>query len=91
MTAPQATREEIESPYAWLRLVVSLLLMTLGGSGMYSMTVVLTHVQSEFGVQRADASFPYTLTMVGFGLGGIVMGRIADRFGVNWMVISGQP
>ena len=42
-----ATSDEIESPYAWLRLVVSLLLMTIGGSGMYSVTVVLPRIQSE--------------------------------------------
>jgi MFS family permease len=82
MTAIAATKKDIESPYAWMRLAVSLLLMTIGGSGMYSVTVVLPAIQREFGVARADASLPYTLTMIGFGLGGILMGRLADRFGV---------
>src|SRR5688500_1444985 len=77
-----ARNPEIESPYAWMRLAVSLMLMTIGGSGMYSVTVVLPRIQQEFGVARADASLPYTLTMIGFGLGGILMGRLADRFGV---------
>lgn len=78
-----------ESPYAWLRLIVSLLLMTIGGSGMYSVTVVLPQIQAEFDVSRADASLPYTLTMVGFGLGGILMGRLSDRFGVVTPIIIG--
>jgi MFS family permease len=83
MNTLTATREEaIESPYAWMRLAVSLLLMTIGGSGMYSVTVVLPRIQEEFGVARADASLPYTLTMIGFGIGGVLMGRLADRFGV---------
>ena len=43
-----------------MRLAVSLLLMTIGGSGMYSVTVVLPRIQAEFGVARADASLPYT-------------------------------
>jgi MFS family permease len=46
-------------------------------------------VQAEFGVARADASLPYTLLMVGFGLGGIVMGKLADRFGVMLPVMIG--
>jgi len=71
-----------ESPYAWARLSVALALMTLGGSGMYVISVALAPVQAEFGVTRADASFPYTMTMIGFGLGGILMGRLSDRFGV---------
>jgi hypothetical protein len=37
--------------------------MTIGGSGMYSMAVVLPPLQAEFGIARADASLPYTLTM----------------------------
>jgi MFS family permease len=82
MAGSPTTAQEIESPYAWMRLGVSLLLMTIGGSGMYSVTVVLPRIQADFGVDRADASLPYTLTMIGFGLGGILMGRLADRFGV---------
>jgi MFS family permease len=82
-------REWIESPYAWGRLAMSLLLMTIGGSGMYSITVVLPRMQQDFGIARGDASIPYTLTMVGFGLGGILMGRLADRFGVMVVVMLG--
>ena len=43
----------------------------------------------KFGVARADASLPYTLMMVGFGLGGILMGRLSDRFGVMVPVLIG--
>src|ERR671914_1172216 len=75
-------RSEPESPYAWLRLGAALALMTLGGSGMYGIAVALPPIQAEFGVTRGDASLPYTLTMLGFGVGGILMGRLADRFGV---------
>jgi MFS family permease len=89
MTNAPAPRSEIESPYAWFRLGVSLVLMTIGGSGMYSVTVVLPRIQSEFGVARGDASLPYTLTMIGFGLGGVLMGRLADRFGVLVPVLIG--
>ncbi|HTG97438.1 MAG TPA: MFS transporter [Burkholderiales bacterium] len=56
--------------------------MTIGGSGMYSMAVAIGPVQAEFSASRGEASLPYTLTMLGFGIGGILMGRLADRFGV---------
>jgi len=71
-----------DSPAAWLRLLASVALMVLGGCGMYVVVVVLPTVQAEFGVARGDASLPYTLTMVGFGIGSMLMGRIADRYGV---------
>jgi MFS family permease len=89
MMRAAAPAHEIESPYAWLRLAVSLLLMTIGGAGMYSVTVVLPRIQADFGVDRGAASLPYTLTMVGFGLGGILMGRLSDRFGVLVPVLLG--
>ena len=72
----------IDSPQAAWRLLTTLLLMLLGNSGMYVVSVVLPEVQTEFGVSRADASIPYTLSMLGFGIGGMWMGRWADRFGI---------
>ncbi len=85
----QSQVEQGESAYAWMRLMVSLALMTIGGAGMYSVTVVLPVIQREFAVARGDASLPYTLTMIGFGIGGIVMGKLSDRYGVMWPVLIG--
>src|SRR5262252_1919563 len=82
--------ETHESSYAWTRLAVALALMTLGGAGMYSMAVVLPPLQAEFGIARAEASFPFTLTMIGFGLGGVLMGKLSDRFGVIVPVLLGS-
>src|SRR5213595_824861 len=78
-----------ESPYAVMRLAASLVLMTLGGVAMYGVVVVLPLIQADFGVTRAEASLPYTLTMIGFGFGGILMGALADRFGVMVPVVVG--
>src|SRR5258706_8740615 len=78
-----------DSRYAWTRLFVTLALMTIGSGAMYVVAVVLPAVQAEFGVARADASLPYTLMMVGFGLGGIAMGKLADRFGIMPVVLIG--
>ncbi len=50
---------------------------------MYVVSVVLPEVQKEFGISRADASLPYTLMMLGFGAGGLAMGKLADKWGVH--------
>jgi MFS family permease len=86
MPAPHAA----DSRYAWTRLALVLALMTIGSGAMYIIAVVLPAVQAEFGVARADASLPYTLLMVGFGLGGVALGKIADRFGVMVVVLIGS-
>jgi MFS family permease len=52
---------------------------------MYVVSVVLQEVQKELGISRADASLPYTLMMLGFGAGagGLAMGKLADKWGVD--------
>jgi MFS family permease len=83
------TRHAPDSRYATTRLVVALALMTVGNGAMYVVPVVLPVIQREFGVGRAGASLPYTLLMIGFGLGGLLMGRLADRFGVMIPLLLG--
>jgi MFS family permease len=83
-----ATSDLIDSRAAWLRLAAALALSTLGGVGMWSVVVALPAIQAEFGVTRAAASFPYTLTMLGFGVGGIMMGRLSDRYGVRLPMVG---
>jgi len=72
----------LDSRHAWARLGISLLIATIGNVGMWAIIVIMPAVQAEFGIDRADASLPYTLTMVGFALGNLLIGRVVDRFGV---------
>jgi MFS family permease len=78
-----------ESPFAWIRLAICVVLSTLGGVSLWSVVVVLPAVQADFGVDRATASLPYTLAMIGFAIGGVVMGRMADRFGIMLPTLIG--
>ena len=79
----------VDSPQAWYRLIVVLILSIIVGVGMWSVVVVLPAVQTDFGVDRSGASIPYVLTMVGYGLGGVIFGRFSDRFGIFKTVIIG--
>jgi MFS family permease len=89
MTTLETSIHQADSRHAMVRLGLTLLVMTVGSSGMYVVSVMLPAVQAEFGVARADASLPYTLLMLGFGVGGVLMGRLADRFGVMWPLLIG--
>ncbi|HEY4252398.1 MAG TPA: MFS transporter [Roseomonas sp.] len=79
----------MDSAYAWWRLLAAVLLATIGGVGLWSIVVAMPAVQAEFGVARADASLPYTLTMLAFMGGGVLMGRLADRRGIMLPVLIG--
>jgi len=72
-----------------MRLGLAVLIATLGGVGMWSVPVSLPAVQAEFGIARAAASLPFTLTMVGFAFGGIALGRLADWRGVALPLMIG--
>ncbi|MBM86239.1 MAG: MFS transporter [Rhodospirillaceae bacterium] len=82
MSARPLAASRIDSPYAWGRLVFSLIIGTVGGVGLWSAVVVLPTTQELFEVDRGLASLPYTVTMVGIMAGNVIMGRLVDRLGV---------
>ncbi len=84
-----ATHPDIDGGFAWVRLAAGLALGTIGGVGMWSFAVALPAVQAEFGVSRGAASMPYAAIMLGFGFGGILMGRLSDRVGIFPPVLIG--
>ena len=78
-----------DSREAFVRLMATLAIMTIGASAMYVVPVILPAVQADFGVPRAQASTPYSLLMIGYGVGGFVMGRLADRHGLVAPIVLG--
>ena len=79
----------VDSSYAWMRLTAAVVLGTVGSVGMWSVPVALPAVQTSFGVARGDASLPFTLAMMGFAFGGVIMGRLSDRLGIVPPVAAG--
>src|SRR4051794_23708173 len=72
-----------DSPYAYVRLGLSILIATIVGAGMWAVIVVMPAVQAEFGADRAAASLPYTLMMLGLAGGSVFLGRLMDRAGIS--------
>lgn len=72
----------LDSAYSWRRLVLSIVISTIGSAGMWAIILVLPQVQEDFGIDRGDASLAYSATMIGFALGNFLIGRFVDRFGI---------
>jgi len=87
--AGRAEFDAVDSTYAWIRLFVALVLGTIGSVGMWSYVVALPPVQADFGILRNAASLPYTMAMIGFAFGGVVMGRLSDRYGIVFPAMLG--
>ena len=71
-----------DSRYAWGRLAVSMAAGTVASIGMWAIVLVLPQVQADFGLARGETSMAYTATMIGFGAGNLLLGRLVDRFGI---------
>jgi MFS family permease len=71
-----------DSRRAWTRLAVAVLIGSLGSVGMWSVVVALPVVQADYGATRGTASLAFTLVMLGFGSGGVLTGKITDRYGI---------
>jgi MFS family permease len=80
---------DVDGAAAWRRLLVSVLLSTIGGVGIWSSVVVLPAIELEFGLDRGGASLPYLATMIGIAAGGTLIGRMTDRFGMMPLMIMG--
>jgi MFS family permease len=71
-----------DSRQAWVRLALAVLIASIGAVGMWSVVVVLPTVQAEFSATRGAVSLATTMIFMGFGAGGVVTGKVTDRFGI---------
>jgi MFS family permease len=71
-----------DSGQAWLRLVLAVMIASVGAVGMWAIVVVMPTVQADFGATRGAVSLATTMVFMGFGAGGVGVGRITDRFGI---------
>ncbi|MFA3917649.1 MFS transporter [Ruegeria hyattellae] len=77
-----------DSRYSWFRLLITVLIGTVANVGIWAVIVIMPAVEAEFGASRADASLPFTLTMIGFALGNLFLGQMVDRLGVTRALIG---
>ncbi|WP_319547001.1 CynX/NimT family MFS transporter [Ruegeria conchae] len=77
-----------DSRYSWLRLLITLAIAMVVNVGMWAVVVVMPAIEADFGAGRAAASMPYTLTMIGFALGNMWLGKLVDNLGVTKALIG---
>lgn len=63
--------------------------MGAGFGGMTTVSSLIAPLEAEFGALRAEVSLAYTLITLGTALGGLVVGRLTDRFPSRPIVMAG--
>lgn len=79
----------VETRTSWVVATVSLAVMSIAFGAPYVAVVALKPIAADVGSARSVPALASALTWLGAGLGGIPLGRIADRFGARWTVILG--
>ena len=72
-----------ESRFAWLMLAVSVVIIGMAMGTLTSISVFLKPLVSEFGWLRGQTALAFTSGAIAMGLGGIVMGHLADRYSIG--------
>jgi MFS family permease len=82
--------QSIETRASWVVAGAALLAMMMSFGSAWITAVALKDIAAEVGGTRSIPALASALAWLGSGLGGIVMGRIADRVGTRWTVICGS-
>jgi MFS family permease len=87
-TRPTEVRS-IETRTSWLVASVSLVMLGMSFGGPWITAVGLKVIASDTGGARQVPALAVSLAFFGTGLGGILMGRVANRYSVKWTAIIG--
>jgi MFS family permease len=83
------TTSSIETRSSWIVASVSVALLSLSFGALWITAVGLKPIAADLGGARSAPSLANSLAWFGSSVGGIAMGRLADRFGIRWTVMFG--
>jgi MFS family permease len=85
----QSTFSSVETRASWVVASVILAVMAVAFGAPWIVLVALKNIAAEVNGERSVPAFASALMWIGSGVGGILMGRIAEKVGVRWTVICG--
>jgi len=90
-TAARARRERasVESHASWVVAIAILFILSVAFGAPYLAVVALKPIAAELGSERSVPALASALAWLGCAVGGLAMGRIADRIGMRWTALFG--
>ena len=85
----QKIEHSSEPHYAWVMVTIGFVIVGMEFGALVTISVFLKPLVQELNWSRGDTSFAYTVGAIASGVGGIVMGWMADRFSTRPVVLFG--
>jgi MFS family permease len=79
-----AEAASIETRTSWIVAFAALAIMSISYGAPVVAVVALKQIAADLGSERSVPSLAYSLAWLGTAVGGLAMGRIAERIGVRW-------
>ncbi len=89
MHAPMPSVASVETRQSWVVAVVALVIMSLVFGSGWITSVALTDIAREAGGARSIPALATSFAWLGAGIGGVLMGRVAHRFGLRLTAVFG--
>jgi MFS family permease len=80
----------IETPASWVVALIALATFAFSFGAPWVTVVSLKIIAADFGGTRSTPALAGSLGWIGVGVGGIIMGRVAERIGIRATVIFGS-
>src|SRR5258708_3014813 len=84
-----AARATIETRASWAVCLTALGIASVSFAAPAVTVVALKQIAADLRAEPQVPALAYSLAWLGAGCGGIMMGRVAERFGVRWTVMFG--
>src|SRR5580700_1430605 len=85
----QTTFSSVETRTSWVVASAVLVIMAIAFGAPWVTIVALKNIAAEVNGERSVPAFAGALMWIGSGVGGILMGRVAERLGIRFTVIFG--
>jgi MFS family permease len=89
LQSTSALLPSVETRQSWVVASIALVVMAVAFGAPWVTVVALKDIAAEVNGERSVPALASALMWIGSGIGGILMGRIAEHVGIRWTVICG--
>lgn len=84
-----AELSDLMQPSRTTILLACVAVVTMTSIGLSTFSLFLPPIETEFGWSRTMVTVPYMVSMIGWAVGAVLFGKLADDFGTRGVILAG--